>query len=359
MLTDGAKELTLGKWGDVCKRHHIYMVTTEPYSPWQNPAELSGGIVKRKVSQLMKATNTPIRLWDYYWEYSSYIRSLTAARHINLDDVTPLEKIMGFTPNISEYLFHEWFDWVWFHNPMNPQVQKLGRWLGPAHNCGQGFAFYILSDTGKVFTRFTISKLSSADHNDANVLRRKEEFTTKMEAAIGNFSSSTNAHCEENLGSDPYVNLFDNDEIDDQHIEFQELDSNGEVVGVPEFEPKSPDDHVLAEASDEFVNSKVPLSFQGELKEGIIKRRKRTADGLLLGTKSDSPITDSRVYEVKFPDGTYQDYSANVIIESLYAHVDDNGLSHGLLTAITDHAQDAQAVPKSEGMYETPKALEG
>jgi hypothetical protein len=43
ILTDGAKELVYSEWGKLCRRHKIYQVTTEPYSPWQNHAELMGG----------------------------------------------------------------------------------------------------------------------------------------------------------------------------------------------------------------------------------------------------------------------------------------------------------------------------
>ena len=60
LLTDGAKELHLGEWGNTCRRHKISQRITEPHSPWQNPAELSGGIVKRKVQNTMRKTNTPL-----------------------------------------------------------------------------------------------------------------------------------------------------------------------------------------------------------------------------------------------------------------------------------------------------------
>ena len=63
--TDGAKALTEGEWEKICRKHKIHMTTTEPYSPWQNPAELSGGIIKRRCKDIMRSTYTPIVLWDY------------------------------------------------------------------------------------------------------------------------------------------------------------------------------------------------------------------------------------------------------------------------------------------------------
>ena len=109
MLTDGAKELIYLKWGKLCRHHKIHQVTTEPYSPWQNHAELMGGIIKRKVRHLMKSTNTPVRLWDYCWEYVASIISLTATDHFLLDGVTPFEKVHGYIPDISEYITFSWY----------------------------------------------------------------------------------------------------------------------------------------------------------------------------------------------------------------------------------------------------------
>ncbi len=39
--TDDAKELTAGKWLDICKTHGIKQTQAEPYSPFQNRAEVN------------------------------------------------------------------------------------------------------------------------------------------------------------------------------------------------------------------------------------------------------------------------------------------------------------------------------
>ena len=147
-------------------------MTTEPHSPWQNIAELSGGIIMRKLRDLMKTTNSPVRLWDYCWEYAAAIRSLTASRHINLDDVTPFEKVYSYTPNISEYLTHSWYEWVWYHSPTIFDKCELGRWLKPAHNCGQGLVYHVLAESGKVVTRSIVHSLSVADNTSPECIQR-------------------------------------------------------------------------------------------------------------------------------------------------------------------------------------------
>ena len=119
--------------------------------------------------------NTLVRLWDYCWEYAAAIRSLTASRHINLDDVTPFEKVYSYTPNISEYLTHSWYEWVWYHSPTFFDKCELGRWLKPAHNCGQGLVYHVLAESGKVVTRSIVHSLSVADNASPECIQRNWE----------------------------------------------------------------------------------------------------------------------------------------------------------------------------------------
>ena len=112
MMTDGARELTLSEWGKMCVRHKIKQSRTEPHSPWQNPAELGGGIVKRKVRYLMKSKACPVILWDYCWALVCHRRCMTVSNNIHLEGETPFMKVHGYTPDISEYLTCQWYDWV-------------------------------------------------------------------------------------------------------------------------------------------------------------------------------------------------------------------------------------------------------
>jgi hypothetical protein len=134
---------------NVCQ-HKIKQSRTEPYSPWQNPAELGGGVIKCKVRHLMKSKATPVVLWDYCWTLVSHRRCMTVTNNMHLEGETPFMKVHGYTPDISEYLTCQWYNWVWLYEPTNPEKYELGRWLGPAHDLGQGLAYHVLSDSGQV-----------------------------------------------------------------------------------------------------------------------------------------------------------------------------------------------------------------
>jgi hypothetical protein len=49
MYTDGAKELTLGKWRDICRESNIRMTQVEKGSPWQNRTKVEIRELKRHI----------------------------------------------------------------------------------------------------------------------------------------------------------------------------------------------------------------------------------------------------------------------------------------------------------------------
>ena len=351
ILTDGAGELTKKEWGKTCRKYKIRQLTTEPHTPRQNPAELAGGNVKRKVRHLMKTTATPVRLWDYCWTYAAEIRSLVATGNIYLDGGTPFCKVHGYTPDISEYLTFGWYDWVWYHEPNDPDRSLLGRWLGPAHDIGQGLAYYVLNSKGKVVIRSTISPLTNDDTNSAAIQSQLSHFTQSVESLIGNFCHSTQEHYV-NCDDDPYLNIFEHDELDDEYTDTQERDKDGKPFDRPELDSLDFDAPYM-ESNDKYIGTKIPLPHQsGEKMQATVKHRKRNHDGTLRGTANDNPILDTREYEIEFADGSYAEYSANTLAENLYDHVDDNGHSHSLLSCIVDHERDdAIAIPKEHSTY--------
>ena len=76
---------------------------------------------------MMRGTNIPLVLWDYCVEYNSDLRCMTATDIYDLNGRTPFESVLGFTPDISELVEFQWFDWVWYYNPVDPTKDQLGR----------------------------------------------------------------------------------------------------------------------------------------------------------------------------------------------------------------------------------------
>ena len=72
--------------------------------------------------------------------------------------------------------------------------------------------------------------------------------------------------------------------------------------------------------------------------------RKRRSDGTMIGKANEHPILDTRVYDVKFPDGGEASYAANVIAENMFAMSDPEGNQFLLLDEIVYHKSNGQAV---------------
>ena len=128
-----------------------------------------------------------------------------------------------------------------------------------------------------------------------------------MESFIGNL---TNAKMNNHNAyqDDPYENMFEEDIHDDEDIFFIDdyvssgLDSDKEVP--------------LNEKYDEHLGLELLFPSQGEMKSGKTVRRKRDHTGHLIGKSHSNPILDTRIYEVKFNDGTFSDYTANTIMKN-------------------------------------------
>jgi hypothetical protein len=110
---DGAKEMTMGNWKQICRDAGIRTSQTEKDSPWQNRTEVEIRELKRHVRRLMGRTNTPHKLWDFCCQYVTELRNRLARPLPQLHGRTPYEILAGNTSDISEFLEFEWFQPIW------------------------------------------------------------------------------------------------------------------------------------------------------------------------------------------------------------------------------------------------------
>jgi hypothetical protein len=55
-------------------------------------------------------------------------------------------------------------------------------------------------------------------------------------------------------------------------------------------------------------------------------------------------MLDSRTYEIEFPDGHSDEYSANAITDNIYAQCDTKGNQFNIMDCIIDHKKDGLAL---------------
>ena len=69
--------------------------------------------------------------------------------------------------------------------------------------------------------------------------------------------------------------------------------------------------------------------------------------------ETNNHITDTRLYEVKYINGTIETLAANVIAENILLHVDEEGHRQLLMDEIIDHQKNKDAIKEDDTFYTT------
>jgi hypothetical protein len=340
LITDNALEQGGGPftkstmWQNLTRIYHIRQTFTEPHSSWQNSAEGEIREAKRSIKRFTRQSNSPKRLWCFLGEHVTNVRRVTASAIPSLRGRTPHESVLGWTPDISNFIQHDWWQWVYYLDQNHEQ--KLGKWLTVAMNHGGGDAYWILPESCHPIVVSTVWNLPDEDMLDPEKKTQREDFTQAVEKRLGNSIKADETEEFQAMFPD-YGDLFE------------------EADGSPEpFEPEAemPEtDEYTEEAYDQYLTAEVLLPRNGEEFMGTVRRRSKDEDGKPIGKRASNPILDTRQYEVEFPDGSVETYNANLIAENLYSQIDDEGRQFQLIDEILDHRKDGTAVCTDDGTF--------
>jgi hypothetical protein len=312
IVVDGAKEQT-GPNTDFMKTVcwlKMRIRNTEPYSPWQNRAENSIGLLKKRWKQTIARKNVHRRVWDYALVYDSEILSRTTRRE---GDRTGYEKITGETPDISEWLDFGFYDHVWYWDTPNEDIasSKIARWLGVSHRIGSGLCYWLLKENGQVLSKTTVQHITRLDLEVDDVKAKIKTYDDLLMVRLD----------DENFQLNPNdCNAFfilDDEDVTNAMVVPDE--GNEQTVDVDNV---LPEDDPTEEAYDTLLNAEVVLSEGSEQVMGTVTKRARGADGRPIGTRAQNPIADTQMYEVRLPDGSSRELTYNVIAENLFSQCD-------------------------------------
>jgi hypothetical protein len=181
---DNAKVFVEGDVKRKCQKYGIDQTFTEPHSPWMNRAETGIREIKAYGRKVMATTQAPIRLWCFAYEYSSDICCLLATGLYDLGGRTPYELVMQHTPDISEYVIFQWYQWAYYWDELDKE-KKICRWLGVASNVGQSMCYWILLSNGEYIARSTVIPIPDSDLNITTVQDQMKTFTASLHEEIG------------------------------------------------------------------------------------------------------------------------------------------------------------------------------
>jgi hypothetical protein len=203
--------------------------------------------------------------------------------------------------------------------------------------------FWVLPASCKVLARSTTWSLTEDEKADPKVQAQMAELDVSIREKIGD-SIPDDAVDPELAMLLPTIpdDIFLPEDDDDEH---DPVDPESTMPEADDYTPES---------YDEYLTAEVLLPNMGTLTKAKVVSRKRDADGNPVGRRHHNPILDTREYEVEFPDGAVDTFTANLIAENMYSQVDADGRSYALLSEIIDHKSDGSAVRKDDG-FETTK----
>ena len=193
----------------------------ERNSPWSNRVELYIGLLKEAVRKDLRATDTPMRLWDYALERRTMIHNLVP-RPLFQNDRPPHEATFGEPGDISRLCNFGFFEFVYYRDYANfPNNKEKLELLGPAKNEGNEMAQYVLTAKGTVVTRRLLRKLTIAEMNSSVEAKKQELFNDVIHSRLGDSMKSPKLKAGEVLesysdGEEEQLNLtIENDPVDE------------------------------------------------------------------------------------------------------------------------------------------------
>jgi hypothetical protein len=91
-----------------------------------------------------------------------------------------LEIITGETPDISEYLDFEFYDWALFRSNAGLGEVELARWLGVSHRVGRLMSYWVLQESGIPISAITVQRLTNDERNTVEMQQRMNQYDEKL-----------------------------------------------------------------------------------------------------------------------------------------------------------------------------------
>ncbi|KAI2504178.1 hypothetical protein MHU86_10292 [Fragilaria crotonensis] len=188
------------------------------------------------VRRFQGRTQSPKRLRNYLVNLCTRIRSFVSGSHPDLQGRSAFEQVHGWTPDISLYVMHGWYEVVSYLESDNER--KLACWLGPAEDYGGGDTVFLLPKTAKPIVRSTVWSLTPDERVDKK--EEIEHLLQSIQEKIGDDRTNDEVYAE--LGNDilPHVDLFgDVDDATQGDFEGNRADAQdytpGNVRHIPEY----------------------------------------------------------------------------------------------------------------------------
>ena len=346
LICDGAPE-QIGhqtKFRQLLRKYSISHKVSEPDRPNQNPAEGTIREIRRQWYRLLFRTNCPSRLWCYGIPYVCALMRLTASHSGRLNGRTPIEVLMGETPDISEYLDFGWYDWVWYKQEAGLGEAHIGRFIGVSPSTGALLSYWILPASGIPIVRSTVQRVTELE----KTIDVHRECVTAYNAKLAerfNEPRLTRDHIPPTATD--WADTFQQDPAF-----MEEFGTSFDNCDIPEadaaFDPDSYDGYIDMHLTIDRPGAGPPTLAR-------VKKRMKDAAGNPIGRADTNPMLDTRLYEVEYSDGHTAALSANAIAENLLTQVDPDGHRQLQFHSIIGHRSGTTAVRAEDAFITTSR----
>jgi len=311
--------------------------TSEPYTQRMNRAEGEVREGKRWIRRFTLKAKSPRALWCYLGAYVYALRRMVSSNLMELGEQSAQAHATGQTPDIGRHSMFKWYEWVFYKD--GDGERKLGRWIGISTKTGVLCHIILTADVANPVRRREAFHVSDKERYDPATRLEMKAIDKVIKERLGDHlnlpETGVAAETTDLLRADP-GEIFDESE-------------DGWQPEDDDFVVKQEVDDVTPVNLDEYLNARVLIPMGEEVQAGVVRGRARKRGGHLVGKRHTNPLLDTRVYEVEFPDGRIEEFTANAIAANLYEMADEDGHFVRLIDSIIDHDISEEAL--KEGTF--------
>ena len=356
LVVDGARAQVQGKARDLCHKASCNVIELEKDTPASNRAERFIQILKNGSKKDMASSDSPLVFWCYCIERRAMIENACAKDNFLLKGNSPHSMMTGEVTDISNLCNFKWYEWVKFRKPGEPYpypTEHLGRCLGPAVNKGNAMSQNVVTESGKIIPTQTLRSLTDSEVRSSTEIERRSKMDKFIRSRYGDSTSVP----------DNWIKRRRKPGDPEQNDDPNEANANEELKPTSDFyedevsnnKSEMPDADNIPDL-DQYLHAEVLLPKDGKhMQAAQVIGRSTDDNGIPIGEYDANPILNSRVYDVMFPDGSVQQYAANIIAENVYSQVDEEGHRYIMLDEIVDHRKNDDAVEKHDGFVVNSK----
>ena len=193
--------------------------------------------------------------------------------------------------------------------------------------------YWILTSKGQVVARTTVQYITKLEIQQEGIMNQIRAFRQELDSKIGD---------NQYIDNDSDFNTFLNEDVPDPDNTnpYQQSNPNEEPFQgyeLPEIEEigAMDDNRQVSDVYDKYLGAELQLPGNGDqMQMARVIKRIRGNDGkvkkpVLYSTlrepKPYNPLLDTSEYLIEFGDGTTKELTANIIAESLFSQIDEEG----------------------------------